>query len=63
MPLGLPRSSMSWNLPWGRQSGQVYSVIFNKTSVQVPTPFNHGTDLIMKTAGGVKSTLEDMVTF
>ena len=54
---------MSWNLPWGRQSGQVYSVIFNKTSVQVPTPFNHGTDLIMKTAGGVKSTLEDMVTF
>ena len=36
----------------------------DKSPVEVPRPFhNNNSDLMMKAAGGVKSTLQDMVTF
>lgn len=61
-PLGMSRSSMSWD-PSDANEAKSYGVLFNKTCIQVPAPFNNNSDLMMKAAGGVKSTLEDMVIF
>ncbi|KAK1834397.1 penicillin-binding protein [Podospora conica] len=61
-PLGMSRSSMSWD-PSDDNVAKSYGVLLNKTCVQVPTPFNNDSDLMMMAAGGAKSTLEDMVIF
>lgn len=61
-PLGMSKSSMSWD-PSDTNEAKSYGVLFNKTCIQAPAPFNNNSDLMMKAAGGVKSTLEDMVIF
>jgi CubicO group peptidase (beta-lactamase class C family) len=60
MPLGLNRTSLSWGLD--NNEAKSYGILFDKSHVQVAAPF-HDDSLVMKSAGGVKSSLEDLLVF
>jgi CubicO group peptidase (beta-lactamase class C family) len=60
-PLGMNRTGLSWDSS-DTNEAKSYGILFDKSLVEVATPF-HDDSLMMKSAGGVKSSLQDLLVF
>lgn len=60
-PLGMNRTGLSWD-DSDTNEAKSYGILFDKKHIQVAAPF-HDDSLMMKSAGGVKSSLEDLLIF
>jgi CubicO group peptidase (beta-lactamase class C family) len=60
-PLGLTRTSTSWDLE-DENNAKSYAVLDDLTSIEIPPP-QLGKGTLMEAAGGVKSSMEDLLVF
>ena len=60
-PLNMARTSLFWNLSDSNEA-KSYGIPFDQSPVEIARPFRD-ISLMMKTAGGIKSSLNDVMSF